>query len=96
MDHPSISKQHAVIQYRFTSERNEFGDEKQSIRYVLIVGNSRDIHTFQRPFLIDLESANGCTVNREEVPSSRYFELRNGDTIRFGGSQREYVLLLEE
>jgi smad nuclear-interacting protein 1 len=32
IDHPSISKQHAVIQFRNIRERNEYGDEKQSIK----------------------------------------------------------------
>ncbi|UZJ53049.1 hypothetical protein CBS101457_002369 [Exobasidium rhododendri] len=80
IDHPSISKQHAVIQFRNIRERNEFGDEKQSVK----------------PFLLDLESANGCLVNDAEVPPSRYYEMRNGDTLKLGGSQREYVLLAEE
>lgn len=80
IDHPSASKQHAVIQYRNIIEKNDFGDEKRAIK----------------PFLIDLESANGCTVNGTEVPASRYYELRNGDTIRIGASSREYVLLAED
>lgn len=49
-----------------------------------------------RPFLIDLNSANGCLINDAEVPPSRYYEMRNGDTLRLGGSQREYVLLAED
>ncbi|WFD48739.1 hypothetical protein GLX27_003409 [Malassezia furfur] len=79
VEHPSCSKQHAVIQFRLVTKRNEFGDEQ---RYV-------------QPFLIDLESANGSTVNGEEVPASRYYELRSGDTCQFGASRREYVLLDE-
>ena len=35
IDHTSISKQHAVIQFRKIRERNEFGDEKQSIKWVV-------------------------------------------------------------
>jgi smad nuclear-interacting protein 1 len=49
-----------------------------------------------RPYLLDLASANGTTVNKREVPASRYYELKNGDTIQFGGSEREYVLLCED
>ncbi|WFD08632.1 hypothetical protein MVES1_004009 [Malassezia vespertilionis] len=47
------------------------------------------------PFLIDLDSANGSTVNGDEIPKSRYFELRSGDTCQFGASVREYVFLDE-
>lgn len=78
-EHPSISKQHAVIQFRLVTKRNEFGDESRSIK----------------PFLIDLNSANGTSVNAAAIPKSRYYELRHGDTCRFGGSTREYVLLDE-
>ncbi|MCO5598698.1 hypothetical protein L7F22_052796 [Adiantum nelumboides] len=80
VDHQSISKQHAVIQFRSITERNEFGDEKRQTK----------------PFLIDLDSANGTFVNKTELPSSRYYELRTGDTIKLGASQREYVLLAED
>ncbi|KDN51423.1 SMAD/FHA domain-containing protein [Tilletiaria anomala UBC 951] len=80
IDHPSCSKQHAVLQYRLIVERNEFGDEKRRVK----------------PFLIDLESANGSAVNDQDIPPSRYYELKSGDTIHLGASSREYVLLAEE
>jgi hypothetical protein len=32
-----------------------------------------------RPFVIDLDSANGTTVNDEVIPTSRYYELKSGD-----------------
>jgi smad nuclear-interacting protein 1 len=47
------------------------------------------------PFLIDLESSNGSYVNDTEIPTSRYYQLRTGDTLTFGASTREYVLLDE-
>ncbi|PCH40108.1 SMAD/FHA domain-containing protein [Wolfiporia cocos MD-104 SS10] len=80
IDHPSCSKQHAVIQYRQMREKSEFGDIKNVIK----------------PFIIDLESTNGTHVNDEAIPESRYYELKPGDVIKFGESQREYVLLHDE
>lgn len=80
IDHSSCSKQHAVIQYRETRKKNEYGDVKVMVK----------------PYLIDLESTNKSYVNDKEVPESRYYELRSGDTIRFGDSTREYVILSEE
>ena len=50
----------------------------------------------RRPFIIDLESTNGTHVNDQEVPKSRYYELRSSDVIKFGTSSREYVLLHED
>lgn len=80
VDHPSCSKQHAVIQFRQVHEKNEFGDSKSVVK----------------PFLIDLESTNGTHVNDGQIPTSRYYELVPGDVIKFGESLREYVILHDE
>lgn len=77
-EHPSISKQHAVIQFRYIEKKNEYGDKIGKVR----------------PYLIDLESANGTLLDKEPVPASRYLELRNKDMLQFGHSTREYVLML--
>lgn len=77
-EHPSISKQHAVIQFRYTEKRNEYGDKIGRVK----------------PYLIDLESANGTSLNGDKVPESRYLELRDKDLVQFGSSTREYVLML--
>ncbi|KAI0999038.1 hypothetical protein K3495_g9158 [Podosphaera aphanis] len=77
-EHPSISKQHAVLQFRYIEKKNEYGDR----------------HGRVRPYLIDLDSANGTSLNKEEITGSRYLELRDKDMIQFGHSSREYVLML--
>ena len=78
IEHPSCSKQHAVIQFRYREKRGEFGDRKGGVK----------------PYIIDLDSANGTTVNGEKIDGRRYMELRTGDVLKFGESTREYVLLL--
>ncbi|KAI1820101.1 SMAD/FHA domain-containing protein [Xylaria intraflava] len=77
-EHPSVSKQHAVIQFRYIEKRNEYGDKLGKVK----------------PYLIDLESANGTSLNSKKAPQSRYLELRDKDMIQFGQSTREYVLML--
>ena len=77
-EHPSCSKQHAVVQFRFVEKKNEFGDREGGVR----------------PYVIDLESANGTSVNGERVPEGRYVEIRSGDVLGFGESTREYVIML--
>ncbi|KAK0517290.1 hypothetical protein JMJ35_000445 [Cladonia borealis] len=77
-EHPSCSKQHAVLQFRYTEKKNEWGEKKGAVK----------------PYLIDLESANGTKVNGETLPQSRYVGLVTGDVITFGDSSREYVLML--
>ncbi|KAL4265413.1 Cellular Process Regulator and RNA Processing Protein [Pleurotus pulmonarius] len=70
LEHPSCSKQHAAIQHRSVQERDEFGGVKAVIK----------------PFIIDLESTNGTHVNDEQIPTSRFYELKAGDVIKFGFS----------
>ncbi|CAO3621439.1 unnamed protein product [Cunninghamella blakesleeana] len=74
IDHPSCSKQHAVLQYR------QVYDKETNQRLV-------------KPFIIDLESTNGTFINGEQIPATRYVELKIKDVITFGQSTREYVLL---
>lgn len=47
-----------------------------------------------KPYIIDLESSNGTELNGEDVEAGRYYELRDKDILRFGGSEREYVIML--
>lgn len=79
-EHPSCSKQHAVLQFRYTEKAvsGGFGEKKGRIRL----------------YVIDLESANGTKLNGDAVPAGRYVEVRKGDILRFGESEREYVLML--
>ncbi|RMY09700.1 hypothetical protein D0868_04096 [Hortaea werneckii] len=78
VEHPSISKQHAVVQFRYLTSTNEYGDKISRVK----------------PYLIDLDSANGTKLNGEKVEASRYVELVDGDVVVFGESEREYVMML--
>ncbi|XP_046627026.1 FHA domain-containing protein DDL [Neodiprion virginianus] len=80
LDHPSCSKQHAALQFRLVSFQREDGGEGKRVR----------------PYLIDLESANGTHVNDIKLEPKRYHELLERDVLRFGFSSREYVLLHEQ
>ena len=77
-EHPSCSKQHAVLQFRHVSRKNEYGD---------VVGGVK-------LYLIDLESSNGTRLNGTRLEARRYVEVRSGDVIGFGDSEREYVVML--
>lgn len=48
-----------------------------------------------RPYIIDLESANGTFVNNNKIDPKKYVELLEKDVVKFGFSSREYVLLHE-
>ena len=79
-DHPSCSKQHAVLQYRLTEKKHPDGIA---------------VSTAVRPYIMDLGSTNGTFLNAERLEAQRYYELLEKDVIRFGNSSREYVLLKE-
>ncbi|BFZ56316.1 hypothetical protein PYCC9005_003361 [Savitreella phatthalungensis] len=78
LDHPTCSKQHAVVQFRGPPSRPE---------------HSNGAGELVQPYLIDLESTNGTSLNGEMVPVGRYVELRDGDVLKFGESAREYVVV---
>jgi len=77
MHHPSISKQHAVLQFRQKSVQADDGQTKATIK----------------PYIIDLGSTNGTFLNGERLESLRYYELLEKDVLKFAFSSREYVLL---
>ncbi|KAL5730866.1 hypothetical protein ACHQM5_003652 [Ranunculus cassubicifolius] len=78
-DHPSCSKQHAVIQFRQVEKEQPDGMLKKQIG----------------PYLMDLGSTNGTFLNETRIEAQRYYELFEKDTIKFGNSSREYVMLHE-
>ena len=77
VDHPSCSKQHAVLQYRLVEYTR--ADDSRGRRV--------------RPYIIDLDSANGTYVNNQRIDAQRFVELFEKDVIKFGYSSREYVIL---
>ncbi|KAL7103488.1 hypothetical protein ACP275_08G182400 [Erythranthe tilingii] len=78
-DHPSCSKQHAVLQYRQVEEENPDGTMSKRVK----------------PYVMDLGSTNGTFINENQIEPQRYYELMEKDTVKFGNSSREYVILHE-
>ncbi|KAM9320802.1 smad nuclear-interacting protein 1 [Gastrophryne carolinensis] len=79
IDHPSCSKQHAVLQYRMVAFTRTDGTHGRRVR----------------PYIIDLESGNGTYLNNQRIEPNRYYELKEKDVLKFGFSSREYVVLHE-
>lgn len=85
-----------------------------SSKPLFVINKRSNLTSFllHRPFVIDLESTNGTMVNNEQIPVSRYYELKASDgrlgplavgmhlipslVLKFGQSTREYVLLQED
>ncbi|XP_069478749.1 smad nuclear-interacting protein 1 [Ambystoma mexicanum] len=79
IDHPSCSKQHAVLQYRLVEFTRANGQVGRRVR----------------PYIIDLGSGNGTFLNNQKIEPQRYYELKEKDVLKFGFSSREYVVLHE-
>ncbi|XP_056413103.1 smad nuclear-interacting protein 1 [Hyla sarda] len=79
IDHPSCSKQHAVLQYRMVAFTRANGTMGRRVR----------------PYIIDLGSGNGTYLNNQRIEPQRYYELKEKDVLKFGFSSREYVVLHE-
>lgn len=79
VDHPSCSKQHAVLQFRWSVKTDEFGEKKGQVRL----------------YVMDLESANGTMLQGDVIEGRRFVECREGDLLRFGMSTREYVIMVD-
>lgn len=80
LDHPSCSKQHAVICFRLVEQQGKNFTKKRVVK----------------PYLIDLKSTNGTFIGGNKIEDSRYYELKELDVIKFGNSSREFVILHEE
>lgn len=76
-DHPTCSKQHAVIQFKLKASADPAGAAPAEVR----------------PYVMDLGSANGTRLNKKRVEAQRYYELLDKDVLNFGHSTRDYVLI---
>lgn len=85
LEHPSISRYHAVIQYRPIAESPS---EQQQQQHVMYSNHPKD----PGYYLYDLHSTHGTFLNKNKVQPRVYYRLRVGQTIRFGGSTRLFVL----
>jgi smad nuclear-interacting protein 1 len=105
-DDETCSKQHAVIQFRERSVVNSEGHKTTEITYVSIfmifivqLRQKKEIYIYTnsctyRPYIIDLESSNGTLLNDDEIPTSRFIELKSEDVLRFGDSTTDNVLIV--
>jgi smad nuclear-interacting protein 1 len=99
-DHPSCSRQHAVVCFREV-ERLPEGGLLPSVGGAGAAGSAAAARAALQasrrvvPYLLDLEAANGTFLNGERVEASRFYEILDGDVVKFGASTREYVFICE-
>jgi pSer/pThr/pTyr-binding forkhead associated (FHA) protein len=97
-DHPSCSRQHAVVCFREVERLPEGGLLPSAGGAAGTAAAAAAALAASRqtlPYLIDLETANGTFLNGERIEASRFYEVLDGDVVKFGASTREYVFIRE-
>lgn len=89
MAHPTISRFHAVLQYRPQIEKkredqSEPDDTDDRAKSVAEIQSGW--------YLYDLASTHGSFVNKQKIPSKTYVRVRVGYMMTFGGSTRRLIL----
>lgn len=92
MAHPTVSRFHAVLQYRpeVKSKSNDSDGDSDE--------DNETKEPIARPqiekgwYLYDLNSTHGCFVNKMRIPPKTYVRVRVGYMMKFGASTRSYIL----
>uniref|UniRef100_A0A182FAK6 FHA domain-containing protein n=1 Tax=Anopheles albimanus TaxID=7167 RepID=A0A182FAK6_ANOAL len=87
--HPTISRYHAVLQYR-PAPRNASDSEEDEQQE----DKRRVTHPTVEPgwYLYDLNSTHGTFVNKQQITARTYVRLRVGYILKLGSSSRNYIL----
>lgn len=79
LEHPSISRYHAILQFIRNEESNEEGGDSNA---QLATGW----------YVYDLGSTHGTFVNKQRAVPRTYLAVKTGDFLRFGASTRQFIL----
>ena len=85
LEHPSISRHHAILQYR---PGNAESSSHAADHHTLFSTNPKEPGFY----VYDLGSTHGTFLNKTRIQPRCYYRLRVGQMVRFGGSSRLFVL----
>ncbi|KAH8232596.1 hypothetical protein KR032_010143 [Drosophila birchii] len=85
--HPTISRFHAVLQYKPKAppkleEEEEDGDQEETAKNKQMEGW----------YVYDLGSTHGTFLNKQRLPPKVFIRMRVGHMLKLGGSTRVYIL----
>lgn len=95
MAHPTISRYHAVLQYRpevEVKQKEENSDSDSDDENDSISNEKLNSKVEKGWYLYDLNSTHGTFVNKMRVPPKTYIRIRVGYMLKFGASTRSYIL----
>lgn len=89
LEHPSISRYHAVLQYRPTDAASMCASNDEGKSGSTLSSSGPNEAGF---YVYDLNSTHGSFLNKSKLQPRVYYRVRVGQMVRFGGSSRLFVL----
>ncbi|XP_054725866.1 kanadaptin [Anastrepha obliqua] len=81
--HPTISRFHAILQYRPKNSTQSGGEN---------VSNKLKDEPPEGWYIYDLNSTHGTFLNKQRIPPHVFIRIRVGHMLRLGASTRSYIL----
>ncbi|XP_055906773.1 kanadaptin [Eupeodes corollae] len=78
MAHPTVSRFHAIFQYRPKLESDDTAENKKNVE--------------EGWYIYDLGSTHGTFLNKMRIPPKAYIRVKVGHMLRLGASMRSYIL----
>ena len=92
-EHPSISRYHAILQYRPQDKEDRDTDSNDHPRSESVLSSSVSANPKEEGFYVyDLGSTHGTFINKTKIQMRCYYRLRLGQMAKFGGSSRLFLL----
>ncbi|XP_014095682.3 kanadaptin isoform X1 [Bactrocera oleae] len=82
--HPTISRFHAILQYRPNKEHLPSDSEKNT--------DNPSADPPEGWYIYDLNSTHGTFLNKQRIPPQVFIRMRVGHMLRLGASTRSYIL----
>lgn len=95
LEHPSVSRYHAVLQYRPRSEKVSDEENGGTTTTTLDYVTSQSVSTNPKEegfYVFDLGSTHGTFLNKTKIKTRLFYRVRVGQMVKFGGSSRLFLL----
>lgn len=96
LEHPSISRYHAILQYRPQEPSkvdSEDANGSPASPDPLLASSSVSVNPKEEGFYVyDLGSTHGTFINKKKIQTRCFYRLRLGQMVKFGGSSRIFLL----
>ncbi|TMW40783.1 hypothetical protein DOY81_014139, partial [Sarcophaga bullata] len=92
MAHPTISRFHAILQYRPKMKHQQLEGEENEDDEESNDDNNENKGPPEGWYIYDLGSTHGTFLNKQRLPPKVYIRIRVGHMLRLGASTRSFIL----